>query len=321
MSRFISPAPCRREGREIDRRAALKLGAGSLAALAVSGLPLPARALGRLSLGDAELTIVSDGTLTLPMDFAFPDPPRDALAQLLSAHGLATDALTPDCNVTILRRGDRVALFDAGSGSNFMPTAGRLLDNLAEAGIDPEAVTDIVLTHAHPDHIWGVTDDFDDLAFPNAGYMISHAEWDFWSSDDAMSQVAEARQSFVVGAQNRFAAIGERVRFVKPGEEVLPGVEAVDTAGHTPGHLSYLVRGGGDTMLVAGDALTNVAISFARPDWPSGTDQDKALGIETRLKLLDRLASEKTRIIGYHLPHPGAGTVERKDGAYRFVPA
>lgn len=307
---------------DISRRVVLKGGAGSLAALAFAGFPFPARAIGRLSVGDAELITVSDGTLTLPMGFAVPDAPKDELERLLLEHGMATDALRPDCNVTVLKQGARVVVFDAGAGPNFMPTAGRLVDGLAEADVDPEAVTDVVFTHAHPDHIWGVTDDFDDLVFPNARYLIARAEWDFWSSPDALSQVPEDRQNFVVGAQNRFAAIAERIAFVEPGAEALPAVEAVDTAGHTPGHLSYLVHGDGDGdgVLIGGDALTNVAISFARPDWPMGADQDPELAIKTRRALLDRLAGEKLRLIGFHLPHPGVGMVEAGDGAYRFVP-
>lgn len=320
MRRCMS-APRGPERGGLDRRAALKAGAGALAALALSPLFAPARAIGRMPLGDAELTVVSDGTLTLAMDFVFPDAPKEALERLLLAHHMASAVLTPDCNVSLLRSGKHLVVFDAGAGANFMPTAGRLLDNLAAADIDPEAVTEVVFTHAHPDHIWGVIDDFDELVFPNARYLIGAAEWDFWSSPEALSQVPEDRQSFVVGAQNRFAAIKDRVGFIKPGEEVLPGVEAVDTAGHTPGHLSFLVHGNGESVLVAGDALTNAVVSFVHPEWPMGTDQDPERAIKRRLALLDRLASDKTRLIGFHLPHPGFGTVERREAAYRFAPA
>ena len=305
---------------KMSRRNVLKGVAGSLAAFAGLRASGAAVAIGRLAAGDGELVMVSDGYLTLPMGFAFPDVPRDELERLLEEQGMATDAVTPDCNVTLLRRGDRLAIFDAGSGPNFMPTAGELVENLAEAGIDPQEVTDVIFTHAHPDHIWGVSDDFDELVFPNADYRISQAEWDFWSSPDAAARLPEDRQTFVVGAQNRFAAIEDRVAFFKPGAEVFPGVEAVDTAGHTPGHISFLVHGGDEPVLIAGDALTNVAISFAHPEWPTGSDQDRELGIKTRLALLARLADEGARIIGYHLPHPGSGTVERDGTAYRFVP-
>lgn len=306
-------------GRHFRRRAILQSGLIAAAALALPNLGRLAHASGRLEIGDGEILTFTDGTLTLPVVPTFPDVAKQDLEELLAANGMALDVLTPDCNVTVLRRGGRTAIFDVGSGSNFVPTAGKLLNNLTDAGIDPVDVTDVVFTHAHPDHLWGVTDDFDELVFPNASYHIGQAEWEFWSSPEALSAMPEDRQTFVVGAQSRFEAIEDRITFIKPGDEVLPGVEAVDTAGHTPGHLSFLVHGGGESVLVAGDAISNAVISFARPEWPTASDQDPQLGGETRAALLDRLAGDKTRLIGYHLPHPGTGMVERKDGTYRFV--
>jgi glyoxylase-like metal-dependent hydrolase (beta-lactamase superfamily II) len=302
-----------------SRRRVLKLGAAALASLAPIGISLQARAIGRLAAGDGELVTVSDGHLQLPMGFAFPEVPKDELNQLLSANGLPLDTVKSDCNVTILKRGDRVIIFDVGSGPNFMPTAGMLVENLSEAGVDAADVTDVIFTHAHPDHLWGVTDDFDELVFPNADYRMSQAEWDFWSSADTLAAMPEERKSFVVGAQNRFAAIEERISFFRPGDEVVAGVEAIDTPGHTPGHVSFMVHGGGEPVLIAGDAITNSVVSFNKPDWPTGSDQDSELGAKTRAALLDRMATDKARIIGYHFPHPGAGMVERKEGAYRFA--
>lgn len=304
----------------LDRRRFLAA-TGSTTVLALSGGLLSTRvARARtLSTGAAEITVVSDGHLVLPMGFAFPAVAREELEKLLADNGMSQDALLPDCNVTLARIGDRLVMFDVGAGANFMPSAGKLADGLAAAGIDPSDVTDVIFTHAHPDHLWGLIDDFDELVFPNASYRIGGAEWDFWSAPDAISRVPEDRQTFVIGAQNRFAAIEDRVTFIEGGQEVVPGVEAVATPGHTPGHLSFMVQGN-EPVLIVGDAITNSVISFARPDWPSGSDQDAALGAQTRLTLLDRLATDKARAIGFHFPHPGAGLVERKDGGYRYVP-
>lgn len=299
------------------RRDALALIAGA------SALPLlPAsttRTLAETALGSKTITTVSDGNLVLPLDFAFPDVDHDELVALLRAAGEGTEALEPPCNVTVLKDGERVVVFDVGSGANFMPSAGRLLDNIGAAGIAPGDVTDVVFTHAHPDHIWGLLDDFDELVFPEANYHINRVEWDFWRADDTIDKMPEGRKTFAVGAQNRLAALEEIINLFGYGDEVLPGIEAVDTRGHTPGHTSFAVHDGSETVMVIGDAATSAVVSFSRPDWPSGSDQDAEQGIRTRTGLLDRLAQDKAAIVGFHLPGGGIGRVERDGAAYRFV--
>ena len=304
----------------IGRRSLIRgIGATTLAA-SFAPLWTPRVLAQTIDTGSAQLTVLSDGRLSLSLAFSFPEAPQDELKKILADNGLSMDSPGPDCNITLVRSGERLAIFDAGAGSNFMPTAGKLPESLEAAGIDPADVTDVVITHAHPDHIWGLTDDFDELVFANAQVHIGQEEWDFWSAEDAISKVPEDRQTFVVGAQNRFAALGDNIRFLKAGDEVLPGIEAMATPGHTPGHMSFMVHGT-EPVVILGDAMTNSAISLARPDWRAGTDQDPEQAAKTRVTLLDRLATEKVRVIGYHFPHPGAGLVERKDDAYRYVPA
>ncbi|MDJ0930484.1 MAG: MBL fold metallo-hydrolase [Breoghania sp.] len=221
----------------------------------------------------------------------------------------------------MLRKGDRLVLFDAGSGPNFQPTVGRLADSFEAAGVDPSEITNIVFTHAHPDRIWGVLDDFGDPLYADAHPWISQAEWDFWRANDTLDRMPEERKSFVVGARNRFDAIEDLVTFFNPGDEPVPGVEAVDTHGHTPAHVSFMLHGGPDPVLVTGDAINHPVISFEKPDWEIGSDQDRAQGAATRSALIDRLAADKAAIVGFHLPYPGIGTVERSGAAYRFAPA
>lgn len=273
------------------------------------------------SVGEGRLTVLSDGHLQLPASFLRPDGISDAqLADLLSRYQLTGDAYTPDCNISIWRQGERTVLFDVGAGSQFMSTAGQLPLALEDAGIDPESVTDVVLTHAHPDHLWGLLDDFDDLLYANATIHIHRDELDYWQADDTLSKTPEARQAFVVGAQSRLARAAEQLSVFATGDEILPGIEAVDTRGHTPGHTSFALHHGDDSVLIVGDALNNVALSFEYPSVPSPADQDPDLAGKTRLSLLDRLATDQMRFIGFHLPTPGFGRVERGDGkAYRFV--
>lgn len=273
------------------------------------------------SVGASTITSVSDGELVLPGSFLFGGLPQEELAAVLGEHGLTPDQLTPPCNLTLLRDGERVVLFDAGSGPGFMPSAGRLIESLDEIGVAPEDVTHVVFTHGHPDHLWGVLDDFDDPVFVNAEHMIGRAEWDFWRDPETVDKIGEARASFAVGAARRLEVIEASVRLIDAGEEVSPGVMAHATPGHTPGHLSFEIRSGADAVMVGGDAIGNHHVAFSRPDWPSGADQDVDLGAATRARLLDRLATDRIDLMGFHLPHGGLGRVERKDGAYRFVPA
>jgi glyoxylase-like metal-dependent hydrolase (beta-lactamase superfamily II) len=212
-------------------------------------------------------------------------------------------------------------VFDVGAGPNFMPSAGELMSNLDAAGISPEEVTHVLFTHAHPDHIWGLLDDFDEPVFPDAEYYINRAEWDYWRADDTLEKTPEARKSFVVGARNRFEVLEDVINLFDFGDEVLSGIEAVDTSGHTPGHTSFAIHGGDESLMVLGDAVTNSVVSFPKPDWPSGSDQDSEKGIATRMALLDRLAGEKSRFAGFHLPGSGVGFAEKAGTGYRFVPA
>lgn len=272
-----------------------------------------------MDIGGAEVSVVSDGQLSLPLSFVLPDIPEADIKTLFDANGMAMEAFAPDCNITLLRKDGRLAIFDAGSGSNFMPTAGKLLDGLSATGIDPAEVTDVIFTHGHPDHLWGLLDDMDELVFPNAAYRMGKAEWDYWRDPATVEAMPEERKSFAVGAQTRLAAIEEKIILFGAGEEVVPSVEAVDTAGHTPGHMSFMVHGSNEKLFIVGDAISHAVISFQKPDWHSGSDQEPERGARTRLALLDRLAIEKPRIVGYHLPHPGIGRVERKGTAFGFV--
>lgn len=277
------------------------------------------RAFAQVSLGDKTITSVSDGNLVLPGDFAFEGLPQEELAKVLAEHGLSRDEVRPPCNLTLLQDGERTVLFDAGSGPSFMPSAGELVETLDGLGLGPDDITHIVFTHAHPDHLWGVLDDFDDLLFTEAEFMMGQTEWDYWMDPNTVDTIGEARAAFAVGAGRRLEAIEDRMTFIADGQEVLPGVLAHDSFGHTPGHMSFEIRSGTDAVMVVGDAIGNGHVAFAHPEWPSGSDQDPETGMATRLRLLDMLAADQMQIVGFHLPDGGVGRVERTDSAYRFV--
>ena len=270
--------------------------------------------------GDGELIILSDGNLSLPSRLILPNTIDQAEKDaFLNANDLNQSQFEPDCNVALWRYDDRLVLFDVGAGGNFMPSAGQLLSDIESLSIDPADVTDVVFTHAHPDHLWGLMDDFDELAFPEAQYYINAAEWDYWWDDNTFNQLPDERKSFAVGAKSRLEILQDQIQLFGYGDEVLPGIEAVDTHGHTPGHTSFALHQGSNSVLVLGDALTHPIISFQKAHWPSGSDQDPEAGRTTRLALLDRLVQDKMQIVGYHLPHPGMGTVDRRGSDYHYV--
>jgi glyoxylase-like metal-dependent hydrolase (beta-lactamase superfamily II) len=289
-----------------------------LGAIGLTGLtPLLARA--SVQLGDVKITSLSDGYLQLPGDFAFAHLPQDELLPLLEQYGVSRDQVEPPCNVTMLQDGERTVLFDVGSGPAFMPSAGALLDNLDAAGVAPEDVTHVVFTHAHPDHLWGLLDDFDDPVFPNASYMMGQTEWDYWTDPDTVNTIGEARASFAVGAARRLEMIEDTITMIQPGAEVLPGVMSVASFGHTPGHMSFEIRSGSESLMVVGDAIGNAHIAMARTDWPSGSDQDQEMGMATRSRLLDQLTQDKMLMLGFHLPGGGIGRVEKRGDGYHFA--
>ncbi len=290
---------------------------GLLAGPALSGLPTITRA--EMSLGSARLTTVSDGSLTLPGSFIFEPMPQDELAAVLEDYGQPRDQLTPECNLALYRDDTRTVLFDAGSGPDFMPTAGAVADGLDALDLTPEDVTHVVFTHAHPDHIWGLLDEFDDPLFYNATYMMGRAEWDYWWDPETVNTIGEARAAFAVGARRRLEAIEDAVTLFEDGEEILPRIAALATPGHTPGHMAFEVRQGTTAALIVGDAIGNHHVAFARPDWESGSDQDTALAAQTRTMLFDRLTTEDISLVGFHLPGGGMGRAEAGADGYRFV--
>lgn len=302
----------------ITRRHLLTTATATLAAAAV---PRRLWAGASTTLGAFQIDTLSDGNLVLPGDFILGGMPQDDMQAIVAKYGLPTDQLTPPCNVTLLRDGTNTILFDVGAGPDFQPSAGKLMEAFDALGLTVESVTHVLFTHAHPDHLWGLLDEFDEPLFPNAEYRIGQAEFDYWTDPETVNTIGEARTTFAVGAARRLEAIAEQTVFMQDGEEVLPGVAAHLTAGHTPGHLAFELRQGSDAVMVVGDAIGNHHVAFERPDWASGSDQDKDMAASTRVALLDRLAQEQMTLIGYHLPDGGVGRAEKVDGGYRYVAA
>ena len=276
----------------------------------------------RFGLGDFEITVISDGNLTVPTTTIGSNRPRQEVTAWLEDRLLNPATNYSHTNHILVDTSDAKVLVDVGSGDRFQPTAGRLAANLEAAGIDVADITHVALTHAHPDHVWGMMDDFgDEPRLPAAVYYIGAAEFDWWMAEDRVQKVPEMMQAFVVGAQNALGPVVEKTAMVKDGADVVSGVTMIDTPGHTMGHMSVMIESDGNAMLVTGDAINHVYASFEHPEWHFGFDIDKDLAVSTRRKLLDMVASDRIAISGYHLPFPGIGHVARRGQAYEFLPA
>jgi glyoxylase-like metal-dependent hydrolase (beta-lactamase superfamily II) len=296
--------------------------AGLSASLVLPHAPVfAAQSPAAYKVGAIEVLIVSDGTLNVPLSFNLPDTPPEEAAALFRAHGLPEIGAPSQTNVVLVKTGNERILIDAGSGPNFQATAGKLQENLEAAGIAAESITKVVFTHGHADHLFGAIDDFGDAdRFPNATYVISPAEWDFWISPDTATRVPDALKGMALAAARILKTIEKKVERRKGGDSVAPGLTYLATPGHTPGHMAVLIENGGERLIVGGDVLANSAISFARPDWRIGADFEHDRGVATRKRLLDQLTKDRIPLIGFHIAWPGIGRVERAGPAYRFIP-
>jgi glyoxylase-like metal-dependent hydrolase (beta-lactamase superfamily II) len=309
--------------KSITRRRLLAVGGGAVAATIAVGTGgtrvLAATRMHTVKLGRTEITTLSDGIFTLPLSFALPDKSKEEAEAYLTSHG-ATPEFVGETNVILVRSEKTLALIDTGGGTDFMPTLGRLTDSLDAAGIAAGDVTHVILTHAHADHLWGITDPFtDETRWPNARHIMTATERDFWLADDIESKAPDGLEGMAIGSRRRLKALGDRIATAKDGAEIAPGIALLATPGHTPGHTSVVIRDGTHEMIIGGDALTHAIVSFNEPSWHWGSDYDWQQAAETRGRLLDRLAVSQALFTGYHLPWPGIGRAERKGTSYRFV--
>jgi len=276
----------------------------------------------RFSLGQFQLTVVSGGTLAFPAEVVWPEAPKAERDAVLASDFQPTDKSTFQVNVLAVNTGDRLVLIDAGSRGKMQPTAGRLLQNLAAAEIKPEEVDTVLITHAHPDHLWGVTNASDtERTFPNAEYVIGEAELNFWMQTQHPLESNAFWGGIYRQNMKTFAAIKDRIRTVKPEGEVVSGITAIATSGHTPGHTSVQIASGSSQLLCTADVVWNRAVGFQHPDWRGGFDLDRDQSVKTRRAFLDRCASEKAMVSSYHLPFPGIGHVVRSGTTFSWLPS
>ncbi|WP_170365310.1 MBL fold metallo-hydrolase [Ruegeria arenilitoris] len=300
---------------KLTRRAAL----GTAAALPFASIATQSLAAGAetkanstvarsFQLGDFTVTTLLDGSL-----------PRDGAQEIFGggasdeefAKVSADNFISPDIaqfffTPTLVNTGSELILFDTGLGQGGIQKA------LADAGVGPEAINVVVLTHMHPDHIGGMTTN-DAATFPNARYVTAAAEYDFWSAQEAGNRVGD-----LVAA--KVTPMAEKMSFIEDGGEVASGVTAMAAFGHTPGHMIYHLESNGQRLILTADLANHYVWSFAHPEWEVRFDMDKAAATASRRNVLGMLAADKVPMIGYHMPFPAAGYVEPRGEGFRFVP-
>lgn len=291
----------------------------SMAASALKGTQAPGYF--RFKLGGFEITVLTDGLNTTPLRFSASNIPEEELRAYLEQNHLPTETRQSHLNVCLVNTGDKLVLVDAGSGDNFRDTAGKLTASLEAAGYAAEDVDAVVITHGHPDHIWGIIDDFaEEPRFPNATYHINETEWDYWTADDLETKLPEGFKFFGTGAKRNLMPVAELTTRHKAEASVLPGITTIATPGHTLGHISVVVESEGKSLLITGDAITHPLISLEHPEWQPQMDMDKEVAVTTRKRLLDMASKDRMIVASYHIPFPGVGRIAATGNGYRWVP-
>ncbi|HLJ00057.1 MAG TPA: MBL fold metallo-hydrolase [Bradyrhizobium sp.] len=283
----------------------------------------------RYKVGTIECTSINDGARSFPMpDKWVTNVSKDKALAAAEAAYMPKGMVTVPFNPQLINTGSKLVLIDCGNGISALgPTkgeAGRTLQNLAAAGIDPKNIDAVIMSHLHPDHTNGIRALDGSMAFPNAEIMVPAKDWEFWMSEEnaAKAQSNELMKNYFANVKKIYTGIESKVTRYDWGKEVAPGVTAVAAPGHTPGHTAFAVASGGSKVLIQSD-VTNIPELFLRnPDWHVAYDFDPDLAQKTRHKFYDMAAAEKANVIGFHFPFPAIGHVEKDGkGGYRLIPA
>ena len=274
--------------------------------------------------GELEVSLVGDGAgFFHPLHPTFgTDVPADLFAREAARCHVPADGYCP-IHAVLVRGRRRCVLIDAGSGGSFGPESGTLPRNLAKLGVRPADVTDVLLTHLHPDHAGGLTDAAGELAFPDAAVHVAEAEADFWRGRPALARSAmsdDRKRRFVESAGVALDAVDDRLQMLGGGREAVGGITPVPAPGHTPGHVGFRIADNGASLLFLGDAIFFPPLLTRHPGWHTTLDTDPAAGAATRLRLFDELATTGERLCATHLPLPAVGHLDRAGGGYEYLP-
>jgi glyoxylase-like metal-dependent hydrolase (beta-lactamase superfamily II) len=270
--------------------------------------------------GAAEVTALYDGIWEKPHDPAFiANASVDDVKAAMVKAGLPADFVSIPFTVLVVKNGGKTVMCDSGTGGQVQLTAGKMMSNMKAAGIDPAKIDTILISHCHPDHIFGLMEkETNKPVFPNAELIISDVEYKFWTDPAVIDRLPEARKGLARRIQAVFPT-WKNIRQVAGEPEVAPGIRFVSSPGHTPGHRAFHLSSGASELMISNDTAYVPALVVANPGWHGLYDQDAALAETSRRKLLDRVIADKVMICGYHFPFPGAGTIAKDGSGYALT--
>ncbi len=305
--------------------------AGTSAAAALQAMPVHAAApaanvqgpgVYRMKVGSFEVTALYDGTWFRKIDEKFVRNAGAAEVNKALTDSFLEPGIVPTSFTALLvNTGSKLVMIDAGTGGQLGATSGYLPAALAAAGVKPEAIDAIAISHFHPDHINGIKDKDGRRVFPNAEIHVPAPEWAYWMDDASMTAAPDAMRTQFLNARRIFHDIAAQVKRFEPGVEIAPGIGSIAAYGHTPGHCAFTVSSGNRSLLVLSDT-TNHPWLFARhPQWQGTFDMDGGMAVDNRRRLLDRAAADRMLVHGYHFPFPATGHIARTATGYEFMPA
>jgi glyoxylase-like metal-dependent hydrolase (beta-lactamase superfamily II) len=272
----------------------------------------------RFKVGGMEVTVVTDGARTFPLaDNFVTNVKKDDVNAALQAAYMEKDKMTIAFNPVVVNTGSKLVVIDTGNGpgafGQTQGAVGQMHANLAAAGIDRNSVDAVVISHFHGDHINGLLTADNKPAYPNAEVLVPAAEWKFWTDPSK-------QEGNFANVKRVFGALGNKVTQYEADKEVVPGITAIATPGHTPGHCSHILSSGNASVALQADVTNHPALFLRNPGWHVAFDMDAAMAEATRRKFYDRMAAEKITVQGFHFPFPAAGYVEKDGNNYRLVP-